>query len=535
MSCYKCKKSNCYGNCCGNVSPATPLQPYCPPQYSCPEDHCQMIINQQYASALKIDNSWNVPDCGGSATLHVTGLTAVSIGSFLWASPYGYFEIVGFNAETGNITIENICADGNAPVGSAIPACSYFIISDGPIEAGGSGQPSLFPYVAVDFTAPENGNCLLITVTTVNGLVVGKNVQISSGTYRVNAIPDGTHIEICNDGFGVVPGTAVIAKNAANQFQYPVILVDANPCTNPEVDDGCLIVCKDNIMSPLGGMLLAGSVPVVQADGECGVAFQLLEVPTRTCATITCCLTLVPGTLVYVIAVSDSSQFTIGDVLQIGTRTDRYTVDVIIDGTHIQVTVDTDPGSVTEIAPGTSICIIDCCEALTTYVDSDAYKCSDFQNEVLFDIDQVFSAAAIQTLNAGNPSYYTPSQILVVNNPSTCRNMRVFVQQEVYLFGNAQDGNTNLLNIDLRAGYSIVANPPPDVMGGGFHLFPRDDADHQYTFTRTFTSAAGPVAPGGVVNIVHRAGAVWTGGGASAFAIDPAALWSRIAVFGVAV
>lgn len=529
MTCSKCKKVYCYGNCCGNVSPATPMQPYCPPQYACQEDHCQQIINQQFAAALKVTNSWNVPACGESATLYIQGIILAAVGSYLWSSNYGYFEIVSYDADTNQVVVENPCFDGNAAEGTTVPACTLFVVTDGPIAAAGSGAPSIYPYVAVDFTAPADSTCLLITVTNVNGLVVGKNVQIGAGTYRVNSIPDGTHIEVCNDGEGITPGTAVFAKNAAGQFQYQITLIDANPCTNPAVNDGCLVVCKDDNLQPLSqDGILAGMVPMVIADGECDVQFVFLDVPTRTCATLGCCLTLVPGTTTYVITVSDSSEFQVGDVLQIGTRTDRWTVDDIIDGTHIEATTDTNPAAVEEIAEGTSICIVDCCEQIENTI-----------NELLPDPVTVNQAVQVNdgsvTLDTGNTTLVgTIGQITVVN-PSSVRDLQLTLTLNSFLSdAQGEDANTDMLIFDHRI-YLATANPPPTaIIGGDQSYFFKDDTQHPVFSQRVWTFNT-TITAGQTVTYYFKTELEWKEAGASKLVL-PAAdnLRTRVVAFGTA-
>lgn len=347
--------------CCSPVLPCT-LTPFFAQSPTCQEDNVQNIIYEQFRAELTIANSWNIPDCGGSAVLSVSGLRGLLIGSYLWNGSYGYFQVIGFNAATNQVTIQNNCNDGNAEVGTQVPACSEFVVVDPPSTSGGT-TPTLFPYVAIDFTAPAVSACIDITVTTVNGLAVGKNVQIGSGIYRLASIPSSTIINICNDGTGITPGTPVIAQNAQGQFQYPIVLIDTNPCTNDAATQGALIVCNGNVAVPLDGVT-AGSVPVLIDPETNYVEFQALSIPTRTCTSLTACLVLTPGTLEYTLVVADSSQFEIGDILQIGTRTDRYTVTSIPDATHLIVLVDTNPGTIQTINPGTSVCIVDCCEII---------------------------------------------------------------------------------------------------------------------------------------------------------------------------
>jgi len=362
----KAIKTDCCGSnqqqCCTPVLPCTPT-PFFAQSPTCQENNIQNIIYEQFRAELTVSNSWNIPDCGGSAILSVSGLRGVLIGSYLWNGSFGYFQVIGFNAATNQVTIQNNCNDGNAVVGTQIPACSEFVVTDPPSSSGGT-TPTLFPFVAIDFTAPAVSTCLDITVTTVNGLAVGKNVQIGSGIYRLNSIPSSTIINICNDGSGITPGTSVIAQNSQGQFQYPVVLIDTNPCTNTGAVTGVLLICDGGVAKPLTGTTL-GSIPVLTDADTGAVTFQPLNIPTSTCTILTACLILTPGQFDYTLIVDDSRQFSVGDIIQIGTRTDRFVITGIPAGQQIiYVTIDTDPTEVQTIDPGTSVCIVSCCEII---------------------------------------------------------------------------------------------------------------------------------------------------------------------------
>jgi hypothetical protein len=85
-------------------------------------------------------------------------------------------------------------------------------------------DPSI-PFLAVDFTAPADGDCTTITVTSVAGLAEGDEITIGSGIYTLNNIISPTTIEICNNGSGITPGTVVHARNDAGQLQYPIVSI----------------------------------------------------------------------------------------------------------------------------------------------------------------------------------------------------------------------------------------------------------------------------------------------------------------------
>jgi len=266
-----CGNSNCGGGC-GNSSsiplpidcgarPCSPLadcraaSPGCPTPYyqntpQCQENHCQQINNYVYNAGIKNDQAFNLPACGAGAVIYSDGLKTLAIGSYLWNPTYGYLKVTAFDYTTGQIVVVNLCNDGNAAVGTNIPACTPFLVTDTPQA---TSNPNFFPYLAIDFTAPANGDCLTITVTNVNGLVVGNQVTIGTGTYTLNSIVSPTSINICNNGLGITPGTPVIAKDVAGNYQYPIGLIAVNPCGNGVVASGVVLVCNGGGAKPLDG------------------------------------------------------------------------------------------------------------------------------------------------------------------------------------------------------------------------------------------------------------------------------------------
>lgn len=211
MACSSCRSSTCTG--CS-------ARPYYSELPVCEEDNCQKVYVNQFSFAVCPTNSWNVPLCGQTSILNVDGVQGVSIGSYLWHTNYGYFEVTSVDTDKGQIGITNNCNTGNADVGTQIPACTCFVVTAAPADAA---DPSdLFPYVAIDFTAPADGDCIDITVTTINGLTVGDVISIGSGFYSIASFSGSTVMNICNDGEGILPGTPVIATDIAGNYVYPI-------------------------------------------------------------------------------------------------------------------------------------------------------------------------------------------------------------------------------------------------------------------------------------------------------------------------
>lgn len=480
-SCESSCQSSCdsVSQCCDSVVPSCPTPFYAQPSV-CLESHAKTYVMASYAAAVKVSNSFNIPACSASAEVKIPGLKAITIGSYMWNPLYGYLQVLAFDLSREMVTVQNNCNTGNAAPGTVVPACTLFAVTDAPTVPGGGSSPTGI-FVAIDFTAPNVGTCLLITVTGVTGLAVNKLVGIGSGTYRINSIPDATHIEICNDGDGITPGSAVIAKDGAGNYQYPLVAIDTNPCTNAFITEGAVLACNAGNASPLTGSQ-AGMVLVLQ-DPETGVAeYVWLDVPTRTCATIGCCLTIVAGFAgPYVVSVSDSSQFNVGNYLQIGTRTDRFIVSSIPDGTTLVGNLSAVPGATVDIPPGTSICLIDCCEDLQGQINQIEIDITNIEGDVtaidnrvtaLENNRQASSVSGQSDDNAGGTVDGTPylsplmADIVITNN-NPVSNMLFNLSFLARAYGEMDDSPGA---IEFKLGYDILftgPGAPPDIIRSG--------------------------------------------------------------------
>ena len=236
MSCTVCGSTtscNCYGterrrcasnSCCQNTVQATPT-PFYNCGSPCQESHQQKITIQEFFVDVNIQDSWNIPACGSSATVVANSLKSIVVGSYLWNPDYGYFEVSAFNAGTGQVTLINHCDDGNSSAGTNVPSCTNFTVTVPPVNTESSNV-----CVAIDFTAPDVGDCIDITLTTTTGLTVADTVQIGSGFYFVQELKPNAIITICNRGDGIAPGTPVIARDTNGDYQYCLTVVSVNPC-----------------------------------------------------------------------------------------------------------------------------------------------------------------------------------------------------------------------------------------------------------------------------------------------------------------
>lgn len=231
--------------CCSPSLPGSPIPFYaCTP--SCPESHTQTLVQQQFYFDISAVNTWNVPTCGNTAVLAVPGIKSINIGSYIWDSEFGYFEVTAFDVTTGQITVVNHCNEDNAAPGTSVPACTLFTVTDPPPP----DTPTTDTCVAIDFTAPsvcpDVGCCINITLTNLGAISAGDSIQIGAGRYSVDSIVSSEVITICNDlGLGLVPGTPVIALDAAGNYQYCITI--AQSCCSQieeEFPDG-LTPCSD--------------------------------------------------------------------------------------------------------------------------------------------------------------------------------------------------------------------------------------------------------------------------------------------------
>lgn len=252
--CGTCNSSPC---CCpGNPSTPTPYYG-CAPQ--CTENHCETIVYNYFATAICTQYAANMPGCGETVTLYFPNVKILTVGSFLWNTDIGYLEVQSFNPQTGQAVLINNCNDGNASIGDAIAACTCFDVVDPPTA---DNDPTDFPFVAIDFVAPNNGDCITINVTSVNGLSEGGKIAIGTGFYILDSILNPDQIRICNEGEGITPGTTVVAKNDAGQYQYPITSVQTNPCAEDAEEEATVVGCVDGLLVPLETPVLGDALVV---------------------------------------------------------------------------------------------------------------------------------------------------------------------------------------------------------------------------------------------------------------------------------
>jgi hypothetical protein len=458
-----CSSSN---SCSGNTVPATP-QPFYACAPACKEDNKQKIFITHYSTTVKVVSSWNVPACGGSATVSVPGLTSVVIGSYLWNEQFGYFEITAYDSGLQQVTIVNNCNEGNAAAGTNVPACTLFVNTSPPAEEADSNTPC----VAVSFTAPAVSACLDITLTNTTGITAGDTIQIGSGFYRVAAVKPNNIINICNDGEGITPGTSVIATDAAGNFQYCLQIISTSPCDRDVVESGAVVTCSEDgqvttLEVPEDGWILSGAAS--SQDNSVEAAPLGL---TPFCTRLSAQLSIVNGTANYTLTVYDSSGFTIGDIIQIAGYPDntgepavRITITGIPGANSVTGTMSPTPAASVVIPVDTLICRIGCCELLSNEIED--VLCTSYHKIVEIDV-QTFTEPV--TLDGDGYFAVTIEPSFAVENlPNlNCPDVQYFVKAHLSIASLADFG---MVPADLsELGYiyhEIEADWVPDSVPG---------------------------------------------------------------------
>lgn len=363
MVCNKCRPGACTCGCSSSGVGA----PYYSKTPMCVEDHIQEVIEPRFAFALCPTTGWNVPLCGGTSVLNVPGVEAVSVGSYIYNSDYGYFEISGVDYAAETITVTNNCTAGNASPGTQIPQCTCFVVTVPPaVDPNQTGQVCL----EVDFTAPIEGVPLDITLTSTSGISPSDTVEIGSGFYFVQEVKPDNIITIVNVGQGIIPGTPVIAKDLSGNYQYCLSIIGSNPCALEPVSQGTLIVCgEDGVQATLGSPCEYGYIPVAMND--CQVEMLPAVIPP-VCQRLTQAVDIVSATTVYTVFVADRTGFPIGSIVQLsGLPGQRPVVTGLPGSFGIQLTFNPAPGvNVTLPAGDTLLCQISCCESLGYAVET---------------------------------------------------------------------------------------------------------------------------------------------------------------------
>jgi hypothetical protein len=370
--------SKATSNCCGTgiiVSPLDGVDTFIDPcalSENC--DPCSSDPIGNFPIYLTVLQSFNMPACGGTADITVSDSSRFIRGSVIYSEDVGYLKITALVDET-TIRVLNECLECNAKdPGEQVPAGTAFAIGIPTCgNVGTSGVPAGTPFLDLDFLVPIVGGCTEILVTNVLGLSIGDIIAINGFEYRIGAIPTTTQIQICNDGEGDAPGTAVYKDpNNDGILDYPIIRIGGqNPCTATPVNElGKIIGCSASGQQ-------VGAVGQVENQGffwdDEAQAWVLRVVDElATCVTIGCCLTLDPEAgacasyLTEVLPNTNqlAAQYaaTAPNPLRVQINGDNFCITEVVNATTIRVTPSFEVEEITTYDEGAVLCVAPCCE-----------------------------------------------------------------------------------------------------------------------------------------------------------------------------
>lgn len=342
------------------------------PVTPCEEDHTQTICTKEFATAVKVLNSFNFPAVGEFATLQLEGVKSLVVGSFLWNPTVGRLYVQSFDAEASTAVVVNrgdSCDEGGKTAGDAVPACVEFSLGVPECNTGGGGNNSnVLPYLAADFIGPAVDACQLASVTTVTGISVNDIVSVNTFLYRVKSIPDANTLELCNEGDGAPTGQVIeFDPNCDDIPDVQVISVTSDdPCSREGGNTGKILVCKDGVAQPLVGTE-DSQIPVWDKNLE-EFVLKTVSIP-ESCTALSACLVVDVGDDgPYIAVVNNANFFVVGNRVVIDD--DVFVVDAIVDATHLRLIPDVTPPAIKEYAIGETVCIQDCCVDLPDRVNT---------------------------------------------------------------------------------------------------------------------------------------------------------------------
>lgn len=463
----------------------------CPaPAITCPEDECSPCLEdhtrhhyiKKFAYTVKILNSFNWPANGEDVELYTQNTESLLPGSLLWNPTVGSLYIQSFNKTTQKIIARNKGDTCNIKTaGDLLPTCLEFAV--GPVQCvvGGGGGSSTGACLAADFVAPAVDGNVLIKVSVITGLHINDIISIAGYEYRIGDILDDETVQLINDGDGAPEGTLIEADpNCTGGCQVPInVISSVDPCTRDSVNAGVVLACVEGTAQPLVG-LIDGQI-LTWNNVTLRWELRNSSLPDIVCTTLTASLTVDPAHVgSYLLTVTDTTNFTATDKVIIAAVV--YTVDDIVDGTHLHVTPDDTPGAIVTYPIGTALCLAGCCVTLQDQVT----LINDTIINIQTDINNIQGALDNQGVNvyqavsgevtpgsvADTETFNGLTAIITIQNGSTSKTAYVFSTVDFYWYGavnSTSDGDNGLFvsfGAAIATTVGTIAAPPADPVPG---------------------------------------------------------------------
>lgn len=326
--------------------------------HACVQDHSTTLVESVYTTTVSVTDTWVMPAVDDCVQLHLKDVTNILPGAILWNESVGSLHVSSYDSTNGYVTACNQGEEGNAEAGSTFPSCMSFHIgipTQCNCDDGYTGA-----CLAADLTSPGVGETTEVSVTTVSGLFIGDIIDIAGYMYKITAITDINTITVKNEGFGAPIGTVI--KNDPNCTGKPctvkiTVVNSDDPCAKDPVNEGVLIVCDEGERKPFEGT--ADSQIAVWDNEDKKWKLRTVKIDDE-CTNTTSDVTLDPLVTLYIVTVTDTSIFSVGDIVYFAGM--RGKIDSKINSTQMRILLDSAPSSITIIEEGESICLADCCE-----------------------------------------------------------------------------------------------------------------------------------------------------------------------------
>jgi hypothetical protein len=378
MAC-NCPSNNCTCGCqsldpCGVSSGTVPCssgEPCAQTQSTC-GDAVQQECCTNCNLFVQTTQAFNMPACDGTGNIFVDDASRLYSGAVIYAEGVGYLTVVEI-LDASEVVVRNNCPECALQVldpGSPVPSGTQFGVgipfcaSEGDVEFSG-------PRLNSDYFIPAVSACVMIAVTSIEGLAIGDTVTIGTNRYRINDIPTTTSMEICNDGEGGEPGVLVQKDaNGDGILDYPILRISSvNPCTADPVDAGRLLVCSTGSTQQAMEGTIENQVPAWNPTSE---QFELKVMDgLATCVTLVCCLTLDPQAEEcdeYLIDVlPNTEKFTeaiaplLPNPLRISINGDKFCVTEVVDSNTLRIVPAFPVTEIAQYEEGAVVCIDECC------------------------------------------------------------------------------------------------------------------------------------------------------------------------------
>lgn len=350
--------------------PHIPEDPCWESACACKEDHTKVENIASFTTTVKCITPFNMPVVDEDLELQFEDVVTLLPGGILWNPNVGYLHIKSFDEETHTAVVVNKNENANKAIGAAVLSGELFNVGIPNIQdSSATVTPTDGTYLLADFICPAIGKTQTISITDKRLIEPQSVITIAGNKYLVTDILDNNTIVIKNTGEGGKPGE-IIKFDPFNckKPSVPVLLYSKDPCEAESVEAGNLVVCTNTGLATLKGTH-EGQLLIWKGD-HWGLFNSDLD---EHCTILGACLTIdtTPATddftPLYLMVVKDSGIFTVENRVTLRSNTyglGTYIVKEIVSPTQLRITPVEVPQVPVIYAPGTPVCLEECCKWL---------------------------------------------------------------------------------------------------------------------------------------------------------------------------